>query len=369
MTEVLVVGTCDPQFGRNQQIVRLLEKAGCNVRVQVHSMWNGDKTTAVLKGKRQLFVRACVQYLKVVGTVIRAGVRRRPDVVFVLHPSQFDAVVVGVLCKVLRLPMVIDFFVSLHETVVDDRGLANSHSLSSRILKRCDRWAARLATHVIADTPEDVAFFAQTTRTSPQKWSVMWVGANPAIYQPKSNVPVDSSTVLFYGTYIPLQGIEYIVRASAHLPSQCSLRLIGDGQERDRIEEIVSEENLPVTFIDAVSEEELTRHIASAAICLGVFGDGAKTARVIPNKVFQCVAMGKAVITGDTPAVAILGDSVVRVPVGDFVSIARAISDLMENGEKRDQLGQRARHVFEQLFNEEKLASDMRDVVISALAR
>ena len=369
MTRVLITGTGDPTFGRNQQIIRLLEHAGCRVTVRVHSMWKGDKTDAVSAGKVSLALRAFRQYVRVIGATVSAGVRRRPDVVMVLHPSQIDAVIVGPLCKVFRLPLVIDFFVSLRETVVEDRGLISGTSIGGRLLRRCDQLAAQLSTRVITDTPEDADFFSSTTKTPRHKWSVVWVSANPSIYVPSTDATVIPRSVLFYGTYIPLQGIEHIVRASALMPADVSVTLIGSGQERERIEAIIREERLPVTLIDSVSEEELEQHIARAAVCLGVFGDGPKTARVIPNKVFQCLAMGKAIITGDTPAIATLGDAVVTVPVADPKAIADAVSELLGNDERRHELEIRARQKFVDHFDERVVGGTMTDVIARVIGR
>src|SRR5258705_8813 len=50
-----------------------------------------------------------------------------------------------------------------------------------------------------------------------------------------------------------------------------------------------------VSFVDMVPPPELPRRVAQAAICLGVFGPRAKTDYVIPNKVFQCMALGRPV--------------------------------------------------------------------------
>lgn len=363
MTRVLITGTGDAKFGRNRQIIRLLEQTGHQIDLRTQSVWKRDKTRSVSSGKVSLAVRSLLLYVRIVGILISAGLRRRPDVVMVLHPSQIDAVVVGVVCKVMRLPLVIDFFVSLHETVVEDRKLFSSRSLVSRVLRLCDRLSARLATHVLTDTPEDADYFSSVTGTPRSKWSVVWVGANPAVYVPQSPSLVEPRSVLFYGTYIPLQGIQHIVRATAFLPSDIKVTLIGDGQERSRIEEIINSEQLPVDLIDSVTEEELAQYIARAAVCLGVFGEGPKTSRVIPNKVFQCLAMGKAVITGDTPAVAILDEAVRVVPVGNAQAIATAIIDIVDNAKTREQLERSARDVFETQFEERVLSQTMAEIM------
>jgi glycosyltransferase involved in cell wall biosynthesis len=43
--------------------------------------------------------------------------------------------------------------------------------------------------------------------------------------------------------------------------------------------------------------------LRSQDICLGIFGNTAKAARVIPNKIYEAAALGKAIITADTPAI------------------------------------------------------------------
>jgi glycosyltransferase involved in cell wall biosynthesis len=48
---------------------------------------------------------------------------------------------------------------------------------------------------------------------------------------------------------------------------------------------------------------ELADWIDHADVCLGIFGDSDKASRVIPNKVFQILAMGKPLITRDSPAI------------------------------------------------------------------
>jgi hypothetical protein len=134
---MLMVGTFDPAFGRNRQLLRLATILGWKVTVRCASAWGEDKVAAASKGRAVTALRAAAAYVRLVTVVLAAGVPgRRPHVVLVPHPSQIDAVVVGSLCKVLRLPVVIDFFVSLHETVVTDRRLVGERSPIAAVLRR-----------------------------------------------------------------------------------------------------------------------------------------------------------------------------------------------------------------------------------------
>jgi glycosyltransferase involved in cell wall biosynthesis/2-polyprenyl-3-methyl-5-hydroxy-6-metoxy-1,4-benzoquinol methylase len=354
---MLMIGTFDPSFGRNRQLQRLATMLGWEVSVRSASVWGDDKVAAASRGRALTALRAAVAYVRLVGILVGAAVPgRRPHVVLVPHPSQIDAVVVGSLCKVFRLPLVIDYFVSLHETVVIDRGLVGERSPIAAILRRCDAWAARLADAVITDTPDDADAFSATTDTPRAKWHVVWVGADPAIFTERPDVAVEPRSVLFYGTYIPLQGIEHIVRASLLMPRDWRVRLVGNGQLRPDIERLVGETGARVELVDQVPESQLPALIASSTVCLGVFGAGDKTRRVIPNKVFQCMAVGRPVVTGDTPAVATLGASVERVPLADPAAIASAVQKLMDDPVRREALARRARQTFVDRFDDVALA-------------
>ncbi len=359
-TDILMIGSFDPSFGRNRQLVRLAGANGWSVRQRSFDHW-GDKVAAAsvaATSKVRTGLRLVAAHARMSGSLLLAGLRfgRRPKVVLVPHPSQIDAVTVGVLCKVLRLPMVIDFFVSMHETVVEDRGLVSESSPIAGALRRVDAWAARLADVVLVDTPQDAEAFAEATGTDRDKWRVVWVGADPANFAPRDDVAVEPRTVLFYGTYIPLQGIEHIVHASLVMPADYRVRLVGNGQLRADIEQLARRLSAPVEFVDQVPEAELSRHIAASTVCLGVFGAGDKTARVIPNKVFQCLAVGRPVITGDTPASAGLAGAVERVPVADPQAIATAVQKLMEDPVRREALAAKGRDHFRANFSDAAVA-------------
>jgi hypothetical protein len=59
---------------------------------------------------------------------------------------------------------------------------------------------------------------------------------------------------------------------------------------------------LNVTFLSFIPVSQLPFHIQKADLVLGIFGDTEKSQRVVPNKVYEGLAMAKPVITGDSPA-------------------------------------------------------------------
>ena len=362
-----MLGTFDAEFGRNRQLARLAEKAGHSVTIQSFALWSKDKVSAAQKGTVRTAILSVAGYARLSFAVIRLGVSRsrRPDALLIPHPSQIDAVIVGLLARIVRLPVIIDYFVSLHETVITDRALASPRSFKARVLRSFDKWAAKLATIVITDTPEDAAEFSKQTRTSIAKWKVVRVGADPNLYFPLSTITPEPRSILFYGTYIPLQGIEFIVRSSLLLPQDYTITLVGNGQLRTEIEALIKELGAPIQLINQVPESELAALIARSEVCLGVFGVGAKTQRVIPNKVYQCLAVGRPVITCHSPAIEILGDAVLTVPAGNPQAIATAVQTLLEDDNRREAIAKRGHQLFREQFSDDQLSVDFSD----ALAR
>lgn len=80
-----------------------------------------------------------------------------------------------------------------------------------------------------------------------------------------------------------------------------------------------------------MQEEDLRELVSTAPVCLGIFGTSAKSARVVPNKVYQGAAAGALVITSDTgPQRAALGENAIFVPAGDPEALADALQKVCE---------------------------------------
>ena len=360
---VLVIGTFDPSMPRSRQWLRLLELLGDDVEVRSVGSWGDDRAAAgspvrmLLHALRGLWRGA--RYL---------ATCTRPDVVVFLYPGHLDACVLGPIARVRRIPAVLDVFISLYDTVVVDRGLRSPRSpvaLATRALDVLACWSVRT---VVVDTPEHAEFFSRFTHRSRRHFAVLWVGAEEAQFAAEPD-PGDDAPILWYLTYIPLHGFETVARAAALLQDDGrAFRLIGDGQQRGDAEDLARNLGLTnIEFAAPVPEHELAHEIGRASICLGVFGTSDKAARVVPNKVFQCAAAGRALVTAATPAIeTAFGDALVTVPVGDAHALADAIRTL--RGPARLEAAARARAVFVERYSEAALADDL-GRILSSVAR
>ena len=80
----------------------------------------------------------------------------------------------------------------------------------------------------------------------------------------------------------------------------------------------------------------------------------------------QGAAMGRPMITGDTPAIRRYfreGKDVMLVPPGDGKALAEAILTLRENPDMSAELGAGARRVFEEYFSLEAITKELAKAV------
>lgn len=252
--------------------------------------------------------------------------------------GNYDVMVVGypgfqamILAKFLTSkPIIFDAFVSIYDSMVLDRAQVKKNSLRALYFWYLDKLSLTLADIVLFDTNEHINFVSKEFKIKANKFRRIFVGADTNIFYPKEKKETGIFKVLFYGHFIPLQGVDSIVRAAKLLEEKKDIffEIIGDGQEKEKIVQLSKNLNIEnVNFIGNVSLEELSRKISEANVCLGIFGSTEKAKRVIPNKVYECVAIAKPVITSDTRAVREIftEEELFLVPISSPESISKAI--------------------------------------------
>jgi glycosyltransferase involved in cell wall biosynthesis len=248
--------------------------------------------------------------------VVRFLSAERPDAILVGYMGQLDVLVMWPFARLRGIPVLWDQFLSAYDTVVDDRRKVSSRHPLAKALYAWEWLACRAADRVLMDTLAHAAYVVDTFKLAPARVSSGWVGAETSLFPPVESAPPvleperSSRTarpplvVLFYGQFIPLHGVDTIVRAARLLREHpIEFVLIGSGQEHARVAALLAEEPLDNLKWHAWLEyERLSEAIARADVCLGIFGPTPKASRVIPNKVFQILSARKPLITQDSPA-------------------------------------------------------------------
>lgn len=203
-------------------------------------------------------------------------------------------------------PIIFDAFVSTYDTLIEDRKMFKENSIISGLAKWLDRIVLRYASTILVDTYENSKYFAELNQNPYVTINRLYATCDTDIFYPRPDIDVRNDLVLFYGSFLPLHGIEVMIESARLLQQKSSLRLrfIGEGSKLSVATKMVRDLRIEnVEFKPSVSLNSLPFEIARATVCLcGPFGTSQKAARVITGKTFQCLAMGKPIIVGDTSA-------------------------------------------------------------------
>ena len=361
---VLYFGTYSTGEGypRNSVLIEGLRAHGVEV-VECHEeLWRGSSDKVGGASTGQALLKLAPRLLKTYAS-LAAQFAKTPhyDLIVVGYTGQIDIFLARALNSFRRKPIVLDAFISLYDTVVNDRRLASPSSLKARLLWWLDKASCTIADLVLLDTNAHISYFVNEFGIPEKKFARLFVGGDEVTKgadilrnRPRKNLDEERPfTVLYFGTYIPLHGIEYIVEAAALLRERSDIRFIfiGEGQLLPSIRGLAARRRCTnIEFIDHwLSPANLGARIADADLCLGIFGATGKAARVIPCKVFDCMAFGKTILTADTPAARELlknDETALLVEPGNPHAIAETIKTMTEEPDRLEAIGRRARGLY-----------------------
>ena len=264
-----------------------------------------------------------------------------------------------------RKKIIFDVFISDYENLVLDRKTTSPHSIKAKLLYLGDKITCNLADHNILDTKQHIKYFIKKFKIKKTKFSTIYVGSDSKIFCPQNKKPSKKFTVEFHGTFIPLQGIQYIIKAAKILEKEdIQFRIIGTGQEYKRIIKLKEDLKLKNIYFSSknISLESLSEEINSADICLGIFGKSIKTQNVIPNKAFEIIACKKPLITSRTPAIEELFENKKNCLLCESANekdLAEKILILKNNPALQKKISKKGYNLFIKKLNSNKIAAEL----------
>ncbi|MDH3228613.1 MAG: glycosyltransferase [Alphaproteobacteria bacterium] len=341
---VLWWGRFDPGYSRNRIVRKLLADLGWRIRdFRPRISATGD---------------------------IEAALRRIPvpDLVWVPCFRQRDAAAAARWAARHSVPMVFDPLISAWDKQVFEHGKFAADDPRARKLLEQERRLFAAADMVLADTGAHRDFFLKAFGLDGDRVAVVPVGAEESLFKPspprdRADGPVE---ILFYGSFIGLQGPQVIVEAARLYDGPpVNWRLLGEGPLLGACKEQARDLS-SVKFEPWLDYDKLPVRIGAADILLGVFGASDKAARVIPNKVFQALACGRPVVTRAAPAypaALAASDGIAFVPANEPQALAASVADWAGAPDRLAARCEAAASIYRRHFANDAIRNSLRDAL------
>ncbi|NDR54008.1 glycosyltransferase family 4 protein [Actinomyces sp. 565] len=170
-------------------------------------------------------------------------------------------------------------------------------------------------------------------------------GVNPDRIRPFPEDP-DGVVVAFVGTLKPWHGVADLLRAASLAKESWTLRIIGDGPERDALHAQAEELGLDVDFRGALAPQEIPAALAGSAVGVAPYPDlgGEDEQYFSPLKVLEYLAAGLPVVASAVGQLPRLLDGIgMLVPPSNPAALAAALDALAVAPQLRARRGELGR--------------------------
>ncbi|MBI4153987.1 glycosyltransferase family 4 protein [Candidatus Woesearchaeota archaeon] len=291
---------------------------------------------------------------------------RKSQAIIVGYPGWFDLPLAKIFSLLTGRPLVFDWFLSLYEAMVIDRKVYAKNSFKGRATFFLDKIACFLADYIVLDTEAHKEYLSKKFKVK-KPIIISHIGADEAVFHPLKKER-KQFIVAFHGSFIPLQGIEFIIQAAKILEKEGILfKIIGAGQlYREAQGQAKSLQLKNVKFTGWRDADKVPEELKDADIGLGIFGATIKAQLVIPNKAYEVLAMQLPLITGKNLAIQKMPqfrhlENVYLCKMADASSLAQAILHLKKDLKLRKRLAQNGYRLFKEHFSAEKIGFALKE--------
>jgi len=276
-------GIYDAEYCRNKNIIKGLKKNGVKI-IEIKD------TTPGIKKFWKLFLKHWL-------------VRKKYDLLIVGFPGQL---IVPFVKLFVKKKIIFDAHLSFYDSLINNWKTSKKYSVKALWYFFLDWFSCRLADKILLDTREHVDYFVKQFRIRRKKFFVVYHGCDNELFYPlQSENKNDKFIVEFHGYITHLHGIKYVLEAMKLLEQEnILLWIIGGSKEYRNMEQYARYLKLKnVIFFKPMPPKKLIKFIKDADIGIGILGDTDKVEKVIPNKLYELMAMKIPVVSADTPAV------------------------------------------------------------------
>jgi glycosyltransferase involved in cell wall biosynthesis len=301
------------------------------------------------------------RYLETLWKLINIRISKKPD--FYILGFRGYELFWPVRILTLGKPLIYDHLMSPYDSLLNERKLIRKGNLIEKLVFLYEKSILHNSYLVLTDTENHKKYFQELFEVSSQKILEIPVGTDEELFNIQHWQSMDKQTafeVLFYGTFLPLHGIDVILDAASRLCDHpIHFTLIG-GDKSNPYWQMISQSSLDnVTHIEWVEFEQLPRLISRSNIGLGgPFGNTGQAHRVVTGKTLQFLAKARPVIVGEMDPGFGFRDKVncIMVPQGDGKALAEAIDWALHHKSEIEQIGWEGYKLYQDRYSIEKIS-------------
>ena len=240
----------------------------------------------------------------------------------------------------------------------------------SDALKKKESFLFNKADFVLADTNLHANLFQKKLFVKKNKIFTVYVGAEDSLFNilPSKSNTKKKFEILFYGSFLPLHGLEIIIKAAKFFGKNNDIRwiLLGTGPDLNKCK-VLAKDCPNIFFEDKIEYTKLASRIKKADLLLGIFGNSNKAGNVIPNKVFQSLASGKTVITRKSNAypkkLLNLNNGIIFIEPNNPKALYNAVLKITEDKRFLKRSNAQAKIIYDTYFSEKVIKDQLKKIL------
>jgi len=266
----------------------------------------------------------------------------------------------------LKKIFIFDEMMSPYDSFVNEKAAFSKNSIIARTVFALERSILKNTNYVLTDTNLHSEFLEKTFTIDRKKIIVIPVGTDEKLFGDRNIKAKDFGkqfTVFFYATFLPLHGIDIVLKA-AKLVEDLPIKfvIIGGKGKKKALREfngLIKELNLKnIEHHEWVEFEELPGYIKGADLCLGgPFGGTPQARRVVTGKTYQFLFMGKATVVGEIEEAFgfIDGENCFLVEQNYPEALAEIVNKAYQRRSSLREIGNKGRKLFLENFSKKRI--------------
>ncbi|MCH7409683.1 glycosyltransferase [Belliella sp. DSM 111904] len=236
------------------------------------------------------------------------------DIIYILPMGNL----IGVekfISKMLRKKVIGEFYISMLDTYVNDRKIVLENSLKASKLLKLDQNLIDVCNQIVFLNSSEREYYLNLIerQTAYDKTLIIPLATNYRLRSklPYANLKSSTITLCWWGTFLPLHGLDKIIEAAKYLKLaniDFKLYLFGNSTEKalpykNQLINLGLESHVFFDYYKNFADKSLENFlIDNCDIAFGNFGDSFKAKTVMVNKVVESISMGLPVISQRTSA-------------------------------------------------------------------